>query len=93
MALSVLNGGEWAVLRGGCVVNGKPLLAETQMGDFPSERSHVQLSYEHTRTYFHAVLTHSINLHTCQDTGGGGNNKTYLIMLVPADTSHANSHA
>lgn len=57
VALSVLNGGEWAVLRGGCVVNGKPLLAETQMGDFPSERSHVQLSwkhwYEHTRTHAH----------------------------------------
>lgn len=54
VALSVLNRGEWAVLHGGCVVNWRPLLAETQMGDFPSGRSHVWLGRKtlltHTRT-------------------------------------------
>lgn len=43
-------------------------------------------------THTHTV-TRSTNLNTCQDTGGRGNNKTHLIMLVPADTSHANTHA
>ena len=90
MALGELNRGEWAEFRGGCVVDRRPLLAETQLGDFPSGRSHVQLrrkTLSHTHTLTHA------DLHTCQGAGGSGNNKANLIMLVPADTSHANAYA
>lgn len=47
MALSAVNRGEWAEPRGGCVFNGKLLLAETQMGDFPSGLNHVQLRWKH----------------------------------------------
>lgn len=45
VALTVLNRGEWAEPRGGCVVSWGPLLVETH---FPSGRSHVRLWQRHS---------------------------------------------
>lgn len=61
-----------------------------------SERNAVN-AHTHThiskQTHVHTVPNTRHNLHTSQDTGGSGNNKTHLIILAPADTSHAKAHA
>ena len=92
VAFSVLGRGEWAELSGRVCGQPEAVIGWNANGRLSIWEKSCAGSDGNTFNA-HVVLTHWTDQNTCQVTGGGGNNKAHLIMLVPADTSHANTHA
>lgn len=77
VAFRVGNRGVWAGASGRVCVHRRRSLAEIWFGALPSGGRHEQLRYTDTHAHTHA----------------GYQLKKYLIIMVPADTSHAHTHA